>query len=324
MSRLKHWLPSVILFAPAAAFGAAVSRAPQGGRSAAPDFFSYLLRPKFLFMFLIGIFALVLLTNRRMTNRIKIPLLLLSTFLFGVAGNLGGRFFSAFAMHPSPVCAVTKPLLYGFRMPFIVTLSVILLLTLIGPKLFCGWVCPVGAIQELLAMLADKLHLSRLKPRFRLYQSIRIGIFLLFVFVSATAVLHTVNQGRVVSQSLYDFINPFHGLELQRLSSLGGSLVHYLPFLLTMVFALKVYRPFCHFVCPIGLFANLLEPVALFRVRLNVSACTQCRHCERTAPCAALPEILKGSVTAPDCFSCGVCLQSCPQNALGVRLKNKD
>jgi len=33
---------------------------------------------------------------------------------------------------------------------------VIVFLTLLGPKLFYGYVCPVGAIQELVAMLADR------------------------------------------------------------------------------------------------------------------------------------------------------------------------
>lgn len=324
MPRMKYWIPLLFLFLPARAFASIISRIPQGGRPAPPDFISYLLKPKFLFMLLIGIIALILLASRRMTNKIKVPLLLLSTFLFGVAGNLGGRFFSSFAMHPSPVCAVTKPLLYGLRMPFLVTLSVILFLTLIGPKLFCGWVCPVGALQELLAMSADKWRLSRIKPNFRLSQSIRVGIFLLFVFISATAVLHTVSQGRVVSLSLYDFINPFHGLELQRQSSAGATILHFLPFLLTMIFALKLYRPFCHFVCPIGLFTNLLEPVALFRIRIRGSSCTRCQICECQAPCAALPEILKGSAATPDCFACGVCLQACPGEALQVRLKQED
>jgi len=56
-------------------------------------------------------------------------------------------------------------------------MAVILFLSLIGPRLFCSYVCPVGAIQELIAMLADKLRLRRRKPSFRLSQTVRVLIF---------------------------------------------------------------------------------------------------------------------------------------------------
>lgn len=106
-------------------------------------------------MLVIAAAAFVLLLARRMNNRLKVPILLISTFLYGIAANLPLKFFAGFAMHPSPVCSATKSLLYGFRMPMIATLAVILFLTLVGPKLFCGWVCPVGAVQELTSMPAE-------------------------------------------------------------------------------------------------------------------------------------------------------------------------
>jgi polyferredoxin len=108
-------------------------------------------------MLVLGIAALVLLKAKKMNKGIKIVLLLIATFLFGFLGN----WTTYFIMHPSPMCAATKSLLYGFGIPLVITLAVIFFLTLLGPKLFCGWVCPVGALQELIAMLADKLKIKR-------------------------------------------------------------------------------------------------------------------------------------------------------------------
>ena len=97
----------------------------------------------------------------------------------------------------------------------IAMLAVILVLTIVGPKLFCGWICPVGAAQELIAMLADKLRIRRRKWNFRATQGVRVAIFLLFVFLSGTAILHTTAQnGQPVALSLYDYINAFHGYEI--------------------------------------------------------------------------------------------------------------
>ncbi|MGB9862630.1 MAG: 4Fe-4S binding protein [Candidatus Saccharicenans sp.] len=297
----------------------AAGAGPQS--TATPAFFDFLLRPKFLIMLIIATIAFVLLATNKMNNRIKIPILLLSTFLYGISANLGIKFFAGFVMHPSPICAATKSILYGFRMPMIVTLAVILFLTLIGPKLFCGYVCPVGAIQELLAMAADRLGFRRKKLSFRLTQTIRVMIFLAFIFLSWTAVIHTTSGGRAVALSLYDYINAFHGYEISLQPTFLDNLFHFLPFILTLVFALLTYRPFCYLVCPIGLLTNLVEQIAIFRVVKNRDHCVDCQNCAAKAPCPALEEILKEARLRPDCFACTVCTRACGKTLLKFGIK---
>lgn len=293
------------------------------GRSSGPDLLSFLARPKFLTMLVIAATAFVLLLTRRMNNRLKVPILLLSTFLYGLAANLPVKFFAGFAMHPSPVCSATKSLLYGFRLPMVATLAVILFLTLVGPKLFCGWVCPVGAVQELLSMLAEKSGVRRRKWPFRSTQTVRVLVFIAFIFLSLTAVIHSVTNGRTVALSLYDYINAFHGLEVSLQPTLLDNLFHFLPLVLTLVFAFFVYRPFCYLVCPIGLLTNVVEQTALFRVVRSKKACDDCGNCAAQAPCPALSEILKDAVLRPDCFSCNRCVKNCGRGALEFGLRGR-
>ncbi len=294
---------------------------PASG-AAAPTIIDFLLRPKFLFMIILGLLAFVLLVSRRMNDRIKVPLLLVTTFLYGIAANLPVKFFSGFAMHPSPICSIAKAMLYGFRMPMIATLAVILFLTVLGPRLYCGWVCPVGAIQELIAMLADKLGIRRRKPDFRLSQTFRAGLFLAFIFLSWTAVIHSGGQdGKPIALSLYDYINAFHGFEFTAQPNLLAGLIHYLPFVLTLGFAFLTYRPFCYFVCPVGLVANVFEQIALFRVIRRKAGCTDCGLCAKKAPCPTVPEMLKGSKLRPDCFSCTVCVNKCECGLFSFEVK---
>ena len=293
----------------------ALAAQQQQPRRLPPTFFQYLLRPKFIIMLILGALALYLLLSKKMNKVLKISLLLTSTFLFGIAGNLPVKFFSSFSMHPSPICAVAKAMLYGFRIPMIVTLAVILFLTLIGPKLFCGYVCPVGALQELIAMWADKLKIKRIRLNFRFSNSVRIGIFLLFIFLSGTAVLHIVQDGRKIALTLYDYINAFHGFEIALQKTFLATFLHFLPFLLTIALAFKLYRPFCYLVCPIGLFTNMMEHIAVFRVRLIRPPCDDCGLCAVKAPCPTVPDILKNANLRLDCFACDVCVKSCPKNA---------
>jgi Pyruvate/2-oxoacid:ferredoxin oxidoreductase delta subunit len=287
------------------------------GRQGGTGLLAMLSRPKLVTMLVIGLVAMVLILARKMRNTVKVPILLVSTFLYGIAANLPVKLFAGFSMHPSPVCAATKSVLYGFRPPMIAMLLVILVLTMAGPKLFCGWVCPVGAAQELIAMLADKLGIRRRKWNFRATQGVRAGILVLFVFLSVTAVLHTTAQnGQTVALSLYDYINAFHGYEIAAQPTLLDNLIHFLPFVLTLGFAFLFYRPFCYLVCPIGLLTNLVENVALFRVVLKRPPCNDCGACTAKSPCPTVPEILKDAAYRPDCFSCTVCVNTCPSKSL--------
>lgn len=315
-----------LAFATAAGFGfllvpLTLAAQQAGGRGRPATFLEVLQRPKFVTMLVIGFVVLALLLTKRMKDSVKVPILLLSTFLYGIAANLPLKLFSDFSMHPSPLCAATKSVLYGFRTPQMVTLAVILFLTLVGPKLFCGWVCPVGAVQELIAMLADKLGIRRRKWNFRFTHAVRAGFLLLFIFLSGTAVLHTVQNERTVALSVYEYVNAFDGFKFGLQATPFDTIIHFLPFLLTLGLAFKFYRPFCYLVCPIGLLTNLVEQFGLFRVVRKQPACTDCGVCTEKSPCPTVPEILRDAAYRPDCFSCAVCVDSCPEGELefGIR-----
>lgn len=275
---------------------------------------------KYYTMVLLGGIFLLLILKGKMSRPIKTTALLSTLFLFGIAGNIPIQPFSFFSMHPSPMC-VTKAMLYGFALPFAFTLGVILLLTLIGPRLFCGFICPVGALQELIAMLADRLRIRRRKISFTISYGIRLGLFLLFVFISVTGILYATYEGERYSTSMYDYFNAFHGMEFAIPEGFFAGMMQYLPLILTMGLSFLLYRPFCSFVCPIGLFTHWAEQIGLLRVSLNRSRCTQCNACEKKAPCEAIPDILKESTLRPDCYSCQVCLDTCTEKALKIAIK---
>jgi|YNPBryunderm2012_1023409.scaffolds.fasta_scaffold05546_3 NAD-dependent dihydropyrimidine dehydrogenase PreA subunit len=286
------------------------------------NFFRFLFSPKLITMLVIGLVALVLLLAGKMDNRTRIPFLIIATFLYGVSANLGLKLFSGFSMHPSPICAVTKPILYGLRAPMLATMAVILILTIIGPKLFCSYVCPVGAIQELIAVLADRLKIRRRKPSFRLSQTVRLLTFLAFIALSWTVIVKTTVQGQVRAKSIYDYINAFEGFKWSLEPIFLNNLFHFLPLLLTLAFAFLTYRPYCYFICPVGLFTNIIEQIAVFRVVKKKDSCNDCQACIHKAPCPAIAEILKDSVMVPDCFACTVCTKGCCRGLLRFGIKN--
>ena len=178
-------------------------------------------------------------------------------------------------------------------------------LAVVGNKIICGWVCPFGALQELIYHLPILRRLKRRKVPFAVSNTVRVGLFgvmllLLFGVVGG-------RKGLVV----YHFMNPFNlfNLDAESISvavAIGAALV----------IGLGVYRPFCQFVCPFGLLSWLLERVSLFRVKIDRDRCTTCGACIRACPLEAAKGRVAGKALPADCFSCARCLNVCPEDAI--------
>jgi polyferredoxin len=260
-------------------------------------FVQLLLSPKYIFYFLGSMVAIILLALKKVTTAVRIVSLIVLFYLFGVA----------IGIHPSPLCAITKaPLCYhlsGFiPPPMAVMAAAMLFLTIIGNKVFCGWICPLGCLQESVFLISKRPR--KLKCSFVASNAVRsslLGIFIVGLFSW---------KGNV-----YDFFNPFEIFHW-----------HFTPHLIISISlvtaaSLWLYRPFCQFVCPAGLITWLFERISLFAVRKNEARCTNCKQCIKASPCSAIAGIIENRKVIPDCFACGACLQSCPEDALSFSLR---
>ncbi len=222
--------------------------------------------------------------------------------LGGIIGLLIPWVSRTFGLHPSPVCAFGKGIAYPIvagRLghPMILLLAAVIVTTLVGAKAFCGWACPIGAIQELIGRIPG---LRRHVPPFRLTNSVRVAAMLLF-FILLFA----------VSKISYDYFNPFKMLHW---SDFGHPLV-WAPFAVMILASLYIYRPFCAFLCPIGLLSWLFERFSFGKIRIGTE-CDQCGVCLDKTDCQALPALVASKRVIPDCHGCGDCLGTCPKEAI--------
>jgi polyferredoxin len=244
------------------------------------------------------------LVKSRLRYETRLRILGLVFFAFGIFSALPlGRIASAMALHPSPMCAITKPLLFlnaGYAVPAVFFTLLIFMgaLTVIGNKLFCGWSCPIGAIQEIIHRIPLPNRM-RTRLSFKITNAVRslfFVIFLVAVFLS--------------SIDLYDYVNPFEALhwdlDLWMMAVLG----------VVLAASLFLFRPFCYLLCPVGLFTWVLEHVSIARVKVDREACDDCMLCTMQSPCPAVPAILEGKKSRPDCHACGICISTCPKDAL--------
>ena len=268
-----------------------------GGNKNISSVSSGLLSPQFILGGLVALAGLILLRTTKINWNIRSLLMCAVFVLFGVL----------VIMHqPSPLRAVVDPvtaLVTGSAITLKKTTALIFIggLSVIGAKLFCGWVCPFGALQEIVNRIPAPYG-KKIKLPFKISNGIRISIFV----ISLIMILATGSD----LYTYHNILNPFElfnwHFELVLAVLVGAVLV-------ASVF---VYRPFCYLVCPVGLLTWLLEHISIFRVRLDPGKCNHCKKCIRMSPCPSVKAIVDGDKLRPDCFACGVCIDACPTDAL--------
>jgi polyferredoxin len=243
---------------------------------------------------------------------LRAALLVIVFLLFGVLPEFAGT--HCFYKISSPLCAFLKPVLFvsqgNLTIPtkFFIYFNVIIGLSLIGKNLFCGWICPMGALQEIIHLLSEGIKKRRIP--FSVSSPIRLAIF-----ISAMMLLFTVSLN-----IYFDFLDPFIVLTW-KFSADTGFLVSLAVLLLAAIGSLFFFRPYCYLVCPIGLFTWVSGHFSLFRIKLDKDRCSRCMACVKDSACPAIESVMNGDRSIPDCYLCGQCISKCKEKALSFTMK---
>ncbi|MBI2433508.1 MAG: 4Fe-4S binding protein [Candidatus Hydrogenedentes bacterium] len=143
-----------------------------------------------------------------------------------------------------------------------------LLFSLFFGRVFCASVCPLGAIQELVAIAP-----IRISPA--LDRTLGLGRYL---YLGLATVGVATGAGFLICR--YD---PFVGL--YRLGHSYGMLLAGGVILLLGVF---IARPYCRFLCPYGVLLGWMSRFSKWHLDIPPSPCVSCRLCENSCPYNAI------------------------------------
>ena len=254
------------------------------------------------------IFVFFLVKKANTTPNQRKLLYLFSTILFGVI--LGADPSAMGTIKDAIVLFAEKGVIFPPRM---IALTVFLLMVVFANKLFCGWGCQLGSLQDLI------FRLNRSKKD-------RKGIFnqykMPFVFSNGFRILFFVSFCIIAfgwSVDVFEFIDPFKIFKPAKIEFFGW--IFLAGVLLSSLF---VYRPWCSLFCPFGLVGWFFEKLAIFKIKVNYDTCIACESCARACPSTAMESILKREKTITDCFSCGTCLDTCPTGSISYGNGKRD
>ena len=180
---------------------------------------------------------------------------------------------------------------------FILTAFVFLMLFLWGRAIFCGWLCPFGALQELLnkAAVALKVPQIRLPDRlqerlFAVKYAIFLGLLVLTFFAYDLAIAGS-NVEPFKTAIVFRFDAPLAAVAWAA-ALLGAGLF--------------VERFYCRFVCPLGAGLAILGRVRMFDWLKRRAECgNPCHRCEAVCPTGAIRR--SGRIDMNECFYCLDC-----------------
>jgi ferredoxin len=181
------------------------------------------------------------------------------------------------------------PVVFVRDLPLLMMVVATVGTTLLWGRVFCGVLCPFGALQDMIDRVVPKrwkvtvprrIHLPALKVKY---------VVLLVILVPA------VMGSRV---SLYQYFEPFGTVFF-----LSSSLLLWSIAALFLLGAVFVPRFYCRYACPLGAGLALASLVSLRRIG-RVEQCDVCKVCEQDCPTGAIDG---PKIDFKECVRCNRC-----------------
>jgi polyferredoxin len=227
-------------------------------------------------------------------------------------------------------------------------IGIFILLILITNRFFCGWLCPIGAIQDALSIIPTtektikySTHQKLLKIKYIIITFVVMITLSLWIskianeefFESYKQSVGLLGTKPLAFFSLSEFLFVFFPDILGNIF-LTGSLApifsdfwsFFAFFLYIIIIILSVFYPraYCRYICPVGGFCARISRYSFLKLSRNPVKCIgrqKCGVCEQVCPkqIKILDEPFEEFSGEGECNLCGKCLEECPHDAIKLK-----
>lgn len=216
----------------------------------------------------------------------------------------------------------------------------VLVLTLLGGRVYCSALCPLGILQDIIGRLAGFVRRKELfLPHARPLTGVR-HVFLWGTVVAVLAgwgglalalldpysifgrVASTLFRPLVVSanNALVGTANAlgFHDIYRVDVPWAGAAALALVAGFFAVIVVMSAFRGrlYCNSICPVGTLLGLISARAAFRLRIDAPACVKCGQCVRHCKAQCI-DLRTATIDASRCVACYNCVTSCDQHGIG-------
>ncbi|MBN1803569.1 MAG: 4Fe-4S binding protein [Candidatus Lokiarchaeota archaeon] len=228
-------------------------------------------------------------------------------------------------------------------------IGILILILLLTNRFFCGWICPVGAIQDACHAIPTKnkksikqtTHKKLLKLKFVPVILVLCVLIPLFVSKTLDPEFYTNYKQSVISIaqnplgyfSLSEFLfytmpnifgQVFTSGNLEPLFENGILFVLYIVYLAIIIGSVWYPRLYCKYFCPVGAIFSMGSKYSFLKLSRSPVKCvgrTECGICENACPkqIKILDEPYEFYSGNGECNFCLKCKEVCPYGAINIK-----
>ncbi|MFT5760541.1 MAG: NosR/NirI family nitrous oxide reductase transcriptional regulator [Alteromonadaceae bacterium] len=175
---------------------------------------------------------------------------------------------------------------------------VLVSLVFFGRGVFCGWLCPFGALQELAGIFAAKLNIKKWKISTKWHNQLQKLKYLLLIIIVGGS-----------------FFSLSFGATLAELEPFKTSITLYfirewqyvIYAVLLLLIAMKIHKFYCRYLCPLGACLALFGAFPIFNWLTRRAECgTPCQKCRVNCEIDAISK--QGNIDMKECIQCLECV----------------
>jgi polyferredoxin len=182
-----------------------------------------------------------------------------------------------------------------------------------GRGVFCGWLCPFGALQELLNEISRRIGLKQIEIPFGLHERLWMIKYVNFLAILALS-LHSIMTAFAAAE-----IEPFK-------TAITLKFVRDWPFVIyavtLLIVGLFIERFFCRYFCPLGAALAIPARMRMFEWLKRYRECgAECQVCARTCTVQAIHPL--GQINPNECIYCLQCQTNYLDSAVCFHIKKR-
>lgn len=198
----------------------------------------------------------------------------------------------------------------AFEVPYLL-LGILLLTGAAVGSLVCGWACPFGFLQDLLAKIpVRKISLPGWVgyTRYAVLVGLVLALPMVLGFKGIPYEEQLVSICRVCPAGALEAGVPY---SVQGFMAGNGWAMSWYKSVILFVFfaaALFIHRPWCRILCPLGGLLALFNRFSLFHLRFNPKECTECNLCRSRCSMGVKVDQkvnVTGCIRCLECTTCG-------------------